>query len=560
MARASKKAARQVPASVICLDLVKHSSRAAAERDTIRAAVDGVLEKAARLLQLDPILKHTGDGYFAVLEGASSARAVDYLNGIVPSLGAALRPHDQAFRIGVDFGILVLARSAATGRLEHFDEPGIEAARLESVATPNECLCSRRFHAVFSSRYRHSFSDELTTRAAKDRQISGYAFASYDAAALREAIRRYVVGAVPRVTRRRNVLLIDDDRAVVDMFGDLLRAEGWSVTTATSSEDALAVLAERPFAVMLTDLVMPGLGGLDLARTAGRHHPDMVIVAFTGYPRLAPDPDDLTGEGSDFVSVIPKGGVGSVELLAFLDMVVDADVLDFSRRSVSGRLTTAIRRGLLAVRLEATGLQEALTSPDLAAQFLEHKRNRLLGELLDGLVPAEEFRRRLEETRAGLAALNRFARIVRTADETPLEGVLREYVRETALRRNATCSVRVSLDEAQLARVRLRWRLLLLAVAELVDNAGDAVSQRGTIRVTVTASRRRKEIVAAVEDSGPGLPVSRRAAAFRGIPSSKGPGRGRGLGLVADAAEILGGTVEYIRSKRTRVQVVVPLA
>lgn len=61
---------------------------------------------------------------------------------------------------------------------------------------------------------------------------------------------------------KRKVLIIDDEADVTRYLGMLLSDRGWSVSTANSSEEGLAIAHENPPDVVLLDLMMPDRGGL----------------------------------------------------------------------------------------------------------------------------------------------------------------------------------------------------------------------------------------------------------------------------------------------------------
>jgi CheY-like chemotaxis protein/anti-sigma regulatory factor (Ser/Thr protein kinase) len=75
------------------------------------------------------------------------------------------------------------------------------------------------------------------------------------------------------------ILIADDDTAVSAMLAKTLREAGYDVDSARDGEEALAKLSERPFDVVLTDVWMPRLTGLELlARLRNRPSPPRVIV------------------------------------------------------------------------------------------------------------------------------------------------------------------------------------------------------------------------------------------------------------------------------------------
>ncbi len=79
------------------------------------------------------------------------------------------------------------------------------------------------------------------------------------------------------------ILVVDDEPGMLDLLRRVLEAEGFRVECAASAEEADARLAEGPFDVVLTDLVMGGRGGEHVVRTAKRDHPETEIIVITAY-------------------------------------------------------------------------------------------------------------------------------------------------------------------------------------------------------------------------------------------------------------------------------------
>jgi CheY-like chemotaxis protein len=89
--------------------------------------------------------------------------------------------------------------------------------------------------------------------------------------------------AIP--TGRETILLVEDDESLRAMIGETLRGLGYTVLEAASPAQALARMDHEPMTVdlLLTDVVMPGMGGRDLARGLAPGRPGMKTLYMSGY-------------------------------------------------------------------------------------------------------------------------------------------------------------------------------------------------------------------------------------------------------------------------------------
>ena len=68
------------------------------------------------------------------------------------------------------------------------------------------------------------------------------------------------------------ILVVDDETAIRFTLDAVLRRHGYVVATAANGEEALAWLMQRPFDLLLIDLKLPGINGLEVARCVHRCH------------------------------------------------------------------------------------------------------------------------------------------------------------------------------------------------------------------------------------------------------------------------------------------------
>ena len=79
------------------------------------------------------------------------------------------------------------------------------------------------------------------------------------------------------------ILVVDDEESIRSFVQRALAMDGHDVKTACDGAEALDVLVENSFDVMLSDIRMPLMDGIALALSAGRDYPGMTILLMTGF-------------------------------------------------------------------------------------------------------------------------------------------------------------------------------------------------------------------------------------------------------------------------------------
>jgi CheY-like chemotaxis protein len=79
------------------------------------------------------------------------------------------------------------------------------------------------------------------------------------------------------------ILLVDDDANLAEAMHELLGQLGHAPKITTSAREALEWLAKESFDVLITDLKMPGIDGIELSSQAAAHHPSLRVVFSSGY-------------------------------------------------------------------------------------------------------------------------------------------------------------------------------------------------------------------------------------------------------------------------------------
>ncbi len=80
-----------------------------------------------------------------------------------------------------------------------------------------------------------------------------------------------------------NILVVDDERAARKSLAEILRLEGYEVTAVEDGENALKLLDDLAFDLMLLDIRMPGLDGIEVMQKAAEILPEMQIIMLTAH-------------------------------------------------------------------------------------------------------------------------------------------------------------------------------------------------------------------------------------------------------------------------------------
>lgn len=82
---------------------------------------------------------------------------------------------------------------------------------------------------------------------------------------------------------QNQILVVDDEEAVRESLGGWLREDGYQVETAPDGQAALDKLAQHAYGILLVDLKMPGLDGLQVLVEAKKRQPDLVAILMTAF-------------------------------------------------------------------------------------------------------------------------------------------------------------------------------------------------------------------------------------------------------------------------------------
>lgn len=98
------------------------------------------------------------------------------------------------------------------------------------------------------------------------------------------------------------LLVIDDDPGVVEYLVDMLRNKGYSVTGCTQVDEALSTIEKEPFDLVISDVVMPGMRGLELMTAIHHKRPEQLVLLITAFGSIDLAMQSMRAGACDFLT------------------------------------------------------------------------------------------------------------------------------------------------------------------------------------------------------------------------------------------------------------------
>jgi CheY-like chemotaxis protein len=102
------------------------------------------------------------------------------------------------------------------------------------------------------------------------------------------------------MTEKHSVLIVDDEKNIADTVALILQDAGYTAMAAYDSSVALSITREHAPDLIISDVVMPGMNGIELAITARRQYPDCIVLLLSGQAASADMLEDARARGYDF--------------------------------------------------------------------------------------------------------------------------------------------------------------------------------------------------------------------------------------------------------------------
>ncbi len=326
----------------------------------------------------------------------------------------------------------------------------------------------------------------------------------------------------------KSLLIVDDEPIIRDLCARALK--GFNILQANDGQEAADLLKQQEVDVILTDVMMPRLNGLDLLRQIKEATPDQVVILMTGYTEKEVILQALKAGADDFISK----PLNLLQLRTTIDKVLEKRTLqqqlsnlqraDKLKSDFLGLISHKLKTPATAISLFIQNIADGIMDPD----------DQSFREML-GMVQAETLH--MEHL---IQDLLYFSQIILDDKPTQLQPVeLGKIVQQlcttmqplaAAKKQQFDIKVEVPFPPAPLNLDRER---IAFALRALLDNAIKFTPEEGSILLEGTLSD--QSAILTVRDTGPGIPVSELKKVFTKFyqvdPANTGQVRGFGLGL-----------------------------
>ncbi len=133
------------------------------------------------------------------------------------------------------------------------------------------------------------------------------------------------------MTRRASILVVDDEPGIRELLAQILADEGHNAHAVATGEAALAALAEELYDLVLLDLWLPGIGGLEVLRRLRRDGPPVPVVVISGH-----------ASASQAVEALHEGAVDFLEKPLAYDRVMVSIANALHREQLERRIAAAV--------------------------------------------------------------------------------------------------------------------------------------------------------------------------------------------------------------------------
>jgi two-component system sensor histidine kinase/response regulator len=315
---------------------------------------------------------------------------------------------------------------------------------------------------------------------------------------------------------QKSILIVDDEESVIGALSEFLSLRGYEVETALNSRQALALIHEKPFSIVISDLRMPGMSGVELLGQVMDVDPETVVVIMTGYASVQSAVDALKKGAYDYVMKpfsmhelektlrlgLEKRRL-SRENLELSDLMRKMVEIDQIKSNIISTISHEFRTPLMSLK----GYLSMLTKARDEGTPVEDLEKKWLHAMKDNLG-------RLEMLILNLLLMTEAntGDLLITDDEIDVSELVQDSIsRLDGMARSKEISVAFTGSKT---RIRGDLEKLRVAIGNVIENAIKFNLDAGTVKISVADTADPEGVRIVVSDTGIGIPGEKIASMF----------------------------------------------
>lgn len=358
----------------------------------------------------------------------------------------------------------------------------------------------------------------------------------------------------PERLQHARLLLVDDEDNFRETIAKRMVKRGLSVLQAGNGEDGLSLMAMQPMDVVIMDVKMPGMSGIETLGRIKKAYPDTQVILLTGHSATQ---DGVSGIKSGAFDYLSKP-VELDHLIRKIDQAyekkrnIEQRKKDLAYKAQIEQQMIATER-LAALGTLAAGVAHEINNPlaiiNEAAGYLTSLLNK---PELAGMPRKADFGKALEKINKGVqrarTITHQLLGSVRKQDPVVAQVNLSELAAETIqLVRNEALDSQIDIvliPEPNLPIIWVDPNQVRQVLINLLTNAIHATAAQG--KVSIYIDKVNDHVHLSIDDTGKGIPKEHMGKIFEPFFSDKPPGKGTGLGLFVtrEIIERLKGSIE----------------
>jgi len=334
------------------------------------------------------------------------------------------------------------------------------------------------------------------------------------------------------------ILLVDDEEGIRKVLGITLSDAGYRVFVAENGQEAFRIFKTESPPIVMTDIKMPGMDGIELLKNIKRLNPDTEVIMITGHGDMDLAIESLKHEATDFITKPINDDIMEIALKKAHDNIIIREKL----REYTQNLEALLR--------EKSALQDRLSSLGLRISSISHGIKGMLTGLDGGmyLLDSGITKNKQDQLKEGWEIVKQMVGRIRKmvldilfyAKERELKT---EKVDVLSFARDVASVVEPKTKEKQiefvqnfdksLGKFEVDPGFVRSAIINILENAIDACrkeSSKNHHKIVFEVKKDKNDIRFDVHDTGIGMDSDTREKVFDLFFSSKGS-KGTGLGL-----------------------------